>query len=443
MGLRFVHAGAQSPAKADFDDHLKFGVDGIRLAICFFLKAGLLILERHRVALARPDSFVVVSIDAPTDLDALAALHRLIPGKVHIHLGWVTPLEKKASGPALMHSKVCLTCRKDARRLWVGSHNLSASAMGGANIEAALVYDIAVPDEVIDDAEQHLDECRRTAELFDPGRLQEYKQLQASKAGAIGIQAPVLVLHAEEVHKLGDLPAVIHVRLPTVDFDAQTKTDSTVHLFVHPPGTLRASPVITSAVRRYSGRIIEDNRTEHHPDGGSASTMRMATHWLEFGQVPVLVAPNSSSSRPVTQAAILLNVLEPRADEFLYSLTVSRAKAEVSATLGRGRRESTPSDLVQFFTDRSKVEDQLIFAPREHIREAGRVKVYEGTPIPERFTRNVERTREQHGPRPVERERTSRRRVEMDVVQEKADQPMSPYFFKSSFRVLTDDADID
>jgi hypothetical protein len=443
MGLRFIHADAQSPARADFDAHLAFGSGGIRLAVCYFLKAGLQILRKHRNALLHPESFVVVSIDVPTDLDALAELDRLIPGRVFIHLGWITPEEKKKGGAARMHSKVCLCRNHDARRLWVGSHNLTANAMGGANIEAALVYDVPIEDQVMVDADQHLWECRSTAEPFDIGRLDEYKQLQARKSGAIGVPDAVLVLHAEEVEPIGTLPAVIHVRLQTVEFDALTKTDSLVHLFLHPPGTLRSSTVIGPDVKRYSGRIIEDNRTADHPGGGSTSTMRMATHWLEFDKLPVLIAPGGSTSQPVTQAAILLEAQEADANEFLYSLTVSRARAQASSTVGQRRNQATPADLLPFFTSRSKDGVHLVFAPREHIREAGRVKVYEGTPIPKRFARNVERTKEQRGQRPVERERELSRRVEMDVAQEPADLPLSPYFFRSSFRVRTDDEAID
>jgi len=34
--------------------------------------------------------------------------------------------------------------------------------------------------------------------------------------------------------------------------------------------------------------------------------MSQATHWLEFDSVPVLITPNSSTTKPLTQAAILL-----------------------------------------------------------------------------------------------------------------------------------------
>ncbi|MBX7124030.1 MAG: hypothetical protein K1X42_18040 [Opitutaceae bacterium] len=400
-------------------------------------------MRPHTAALSHPESFVVVGLDFPTDLDAVDDLYRLIPGRLFIHLGWVTP-EEKRNGSALMHSKVCLTRRADVRRLWVGSHNLTASAMGGANIEAALLYEAPGEDVVIADAEQHLRECRDTAEPYDPNRFDEYKQLQARKAGAIGIQSPVLVLHAEEHVPLNQLPAVIHVRLPTVDFDSLTKTDAAVHFFLHQPGTLGSSRVIMSTVRRFVGRIIEDNRTEHHPGGGSASIMSKATHWLDFGRTPVLIAPNTSNTKPLTQAAIMLHKEEPRADDFLYSVKAKRGRAEASSTPENVRAETAPEELLTFFSARSIEGRRLLFAPREHIRETGRMSVYLGTPIPERFMRNVERSnRDRHALVRVAHERQPSRRVELDVVWEETEQPLGPYFFKSSFRVWTDDEEID
>lgn len=393
------------------------------------------------MALSHPESFVVVSLDFPTDLMAVDDLHRLIPGRVFIHLGWVTPEEKKG-GPALMHSKVCLTRGGDVKRLWVGSHNLTASAMGGANIEAALVYETSSEDEVIADAEQHLRECRDSAEMYDPNRLGEYKQMQARKAGLIGIESAVLVLHAEEQAPLKDLPAVIHVRLPTVDFDSLTKTDTAVHLFLHQPGTLGSSRVIMPTVRRLTGRIIEDNRTEYHPSGGSACIMRRATHWLEFDHVPVLIAPNTSNTNPLTQAAILVDTEEARADDFLYSTKAKRGRSQASSTPDNLRTEAAPEELLAFFSTRAIDGQRLLFAPREHMRETGRIGVFKGTPIPERFMRNLDRGTKEWRARIVH-ERQSHRRVELDVFHEEAERALSPYFFKSSFRVRTDEKDID
>jgi hypothetical protein len=72
------------------------------------------------------------------------------------------------------------------------------------------------------------------------------------------------------------------------------------------------------------------------------------------------------------------------------------------------------------------------------------MNVYVGTPIPERFMQNIDRTnRNRHALMVVAHDRQPRRRVELNVTRERAEHIFSPYFFKSSFRVRTDDEEID
>lgn len=131
MGLRFLHSKTHTPAKPEFDAHLRHGSEGIRLSVCFFLKAGFEILRRHTVALTHPESFVVVSLDFPTDLDAVDDLHQLIPGRVFIHLGWVTPEEKRLVQP--------LCTRRSA------SHAVATCGASGLAVTTSLRARWAVP----------------------------------------------------------------------------------------------------------------------------------------------------------------------------------------------------------------------------------------------------------------------------------------------------------
>ncbi|NNB92357.1 hypothetical protein HI113_00275 [Corallococcus exiguus] len=446
MSLRFIHARPHTSALSDFDTLLASGIDGLRMSMCFFRPAGFKLLSRHAAALNHKSSFVVVAIDFPTDLDAVARLHAIAPGHVYLHRGFATPEEKKGGGQALMHSKICLTRAGNSAQLWVGSHNLSANALSGANIEAALLYAPAGEDQVIRDAEQHLAECRADAELFDPARIDEYRSVQAQKAGFVGEKAAVLVIHAEEHHPLVQPPpGVIHILFATEEFDTLTKTDTTVHFFVHPPGTLHHRAYIGPGVRRYTGRIIEDNRTELHSGGGSRSTMRNATHWLELQSIPRLVAPNSSAVRAVTQAAILLDLGEARADEFIYSVGRHRSTAEVASTVESLRYavDETPDDLLQFFTPSSIESGRLVFAPREHVQETARINVFSRTPVPERFRRNESPplARRIEGPRA--RARRVDGRVELEISRIETTRPIDSYFFKSTFRISSDDDRVD
>ena len=52
-------------------------------------------MGNHQSVLEHDESFLVVSVDWPTDLEALCKVAQSHPGKVFLHLGWVTPYEKK------------------------------------------------------------------------------------------------------------------------------------------------------------------------------------------------------------------------------------------------------------------------------------------------------------------------------------------------------------
>jgi hypothetical protein len=444
MTLKFVSTDQSMQAQHKFRKLLDQSVRGVQMAFAYFTKAGCALLQKHQSILKHDHSFLVISVDWPTDLDAVAEFASCYPGKVFLHLGWVAPSEKKV-GPALMHSKLALGQSTDTWRLWVGSQNLTARAMVSGNTEAALVYEAVVMDQPILDAQEHLRRCRDGAEMFDSARLVEYKHIQKNKAFGVGIPGKLLVLYAEEVTPIAQFPAVVHVRIPNEDYDDLTQTGTEAHLIVVPPGTLRTGVTLPAGAKRYTGFVVEDNRTEFHGVRGSASTMPHATHWLEMGPIPKLVTPNSVVSRPLTQAAIKIDqrpeLQQPApADEFLYSVTATRVKVEAAATPERLSRRRVADEFLKFYSPSSKADGELLFAPREHLTEAGQVTIYSGTPIPPRFEEALERTR-LSSRRGVVRERriTHTRRVELKVVERQPVNEADPFFFRSEFRVRSDD----
>lgn len=443
MSIKFVSTDETMQARHEFKSLLNHSEQGVQMAFAFFSEAGWSLLEGTHSALAHEDSFFVVSVDRPTDLDALANVASSYPGKVYLHLGWVAPYEKKV-GAALMHSKLALGKGTNKWYLWVGSANMTARAMFSGNMEAALVYEVAELDQPMIDARDHLRRCRDGAEMFDLTRLAEYKQIQANKAAGVGVPGKLLVLYAEEVTPITQFPALVHVRIPNEDYDDLTKTGTEAHLIVLPPGTLGTSLTLPANAKRYTGIVIEDNRTEFHSVRGSASTMPQATHWLEMGPIPKLVAPNSVQSRPHTQAAIKIDqrrgLQQPGpADEYLYSVTATRVKAEAASTDERLSTRSIPHDMLKFYSKGSRTSDgELLFAPREHLTEAGQVTIYSGTPIPSRFKDALERAR-MSLPRLVARERRAERRVEVRLVERQPIGDADQFFFRSEFRLRSDD----
>lgn len=442
MPIKFVSTDETMQAHHEFKSLLGHSEQSVQMAFAFLSKAGWSLLEGAHSALAHSDSFLVVSVDLPTDLDALAKVASSYPGNVYLHLGWVAPYEKKV-GAALMHSKLALGKGMSGWHLWVGSANMTARAMISGNMEAALIYEVVELDQPIIDARDHLRRCRDSAERFDLTRLAEYKQIQTNKAAGVGIAGKLLVLYAEEVTPITQFPALVHVRIPNENYDDLTKTGTEAHLIVLPPGTLGTSLTMPANAKRYTGTVVEDNRTEFHSVRGSASTMPHATHWLEMGPIPKLVAPNSIQSRPHTQAAIKIDqrpdLQQPGpADEYLYSVTATRVKTEAAATVERLSTRAIPQDMLKFYSHGSRTDGALLFAPREHLTEAGQVTIYSGTPIPSRFEGALERARTSLS-RPVARDRRSERRVEVRVVERQPVGDADQFFFRSEFRLRSDD----
>ena len=121
MNVRFVSPVARERARLILDTVLFGGTEQIAIACAFLTPGGVEFLRRHAKRLRLSPSFVVVAWEPPTTHDALNELYAEIPGKLYMHLGSLTPVERGAgSGSALMHSKVFFA--KDGRHcsLWTG-----------------------------------------------------------------------------------------------------------------------------------------------------------------------------------------------------------------------------------------------------------------------------------------------------------------------------------
>jgi hypothetical protein len=203
---------------------------------------------------------------------------------VYIHLGWVTPRTKDESrehGNALMHSKVLLAEGAQGCRLWVGSHNLTARALGGANLEAAVIVEGTMQDQPLADARLHLLHCRDTAELFDPKRIPEYKAIQERRAQPPpGLSKdPVLVIHATVPAdwQPPSAPFRVHLSLVPMLFDNYFDVDRQVRLFLHPPGTIKhGEPIDLSKAYAWAGMQTAVVRTARHRNRGTQGTFQEA-----------------------------------------------------------------------------------------------------------------------------------------------------------------------
>ncbi|MFG0331694.1 MAG: hypothetical protein ACF8PN_17550 [Phycisphaerales bacterium] len=321
--------------------------------------------------LNRSGCYFIASVDPPTDLMALARLHHAAPGRVYIHLGGRTPEEPRV-GRALMHTKTFLAESDSTCRLWVGSHNLTAMALGGGNFEASIDLTAESDAPVIEDARAHLEACRTTAEPFDPGSMSRYVEIQKRKLPKPEeiTKKSLLVIHAEALVTPISTPFTAYLLVTPTDYDGFFRIDRSVRLFLHPVGSLTSEngPEVESA-RLWEGAVTAVVRTEMHPTKrGTAGVFSRADYEIDL---PNEVTPprfqnvGTSTSNPSTQVVVrLVGEMEPGSE--IYS-TSSRPMYQVEMDADESGEALHPvsRELIHSFTDES-VRDGLLIYRRLH-----------------------------------------------------------------------------
>ena len=85
--------------------------------------------------------------------------------------------------PHLLHPKVLLFNANDGgAELWVGSHNWTARALTGVNIEGSLVIRLQRDAELYVRVAEFLDDVRHRCQAFDAAATDYYKWLQGLDA---------------------------------------------------------------------------------------------------------------------------------------------------------------------------------------------------------------------------------------------------------------------
>ncbi|MFC1515799.1 hypothetical protein ACFL7E_03470 [Thermodesulfobacteriota bacterium] len=127
------------------------------------------------------EGFLCVDINYPTDIDELNRLSAR-GGNIYLHLLKPNPQPGEfriKMPPHLMHVKTLLfDLDENSAELWVGSHNWTARALSGLNIEASNVIRMKIACNLYRDAEILLNSIRTSCVLFDPGLVDYYKWLQ-------------------------------------------------------------------------------------------------------------------------------------------------------------------------------------------------------------------------------------------------------------------------
>lgn len=353
MNVRFIAPDPRERARPILDQVLAVGTEQIAIACAFLTDGGVEFLRHHIDRLLLPSSFVVVAWKEPTTLETLNALHDLIPGKLYVHLGMLTPVEQNL-GAGLMHSKVFYARGGNRCSLWTGSHNLTASAMQGANREAAVLIEGTKDESVFVDALDHLNQCRAEALLFDP--LNPPPSLQPEQT---------LVIHAECHAVIPPLPCFVHLRPDDTDYDKAMRPPGAVCLYLYEPTSLQLGRTRPSPTAVYSGKITALNFTENHPQhAGIPADWNAANCVIEIKRgIPHLIDSRPHSKTPSQ------GIFRIEAQENINTVWLTKSPSpKLERVVGRRSVSEIDAEYRQFFTNASISGPSLLHQEFDNLR---------------------------------------------------------------------------
>jgi hypothetical protein len=293
-----------------------------------------------------------VSAETPTDVEAVNDLAEQAPGRVWMHKAGKLPYEIKV-GSALMHSKVFYSEAGPKAWLWVGSHNLTARATEGANLEAAMLLTGDPSESPFVQARQHIEACRDESSLcpFNVPVLPD------------GEPVDVVVVHAE-TEELPDRTVPWHVRLGlrSAEYDWMLSPVADARLHLYRPGNLirgwqKATPWVS-----YHGTLTGLNLTEIHPDSPGIPASWSDEHYsiIEERQILLFSKRASDTAHVVTQAVINIDGPAPSSEAFLST----RPKAVAEENRDDRLLEPIDPDMSRFFSKPSVRSGKLFYELR-------------------------------------------------------------------------------
>lgn len=367
MQLEFFHEDGQRDIEGELEGLISSASVRLRVVIAFVTGPGADLIMRHIDLLARQGSFLVCSVSTPTDLDAVARISKVAPGSVYVHTGGVVPEERKV-GRALMHSKVVLAESDTEAILWVGSHNLTGSALAGANFEAAMRYRAELNNSVIRAAGSHVERCRTEAEVFAASRLPVYEAMQGSHLSSALTKRDVLTVHAEARTVPTVFPYFVDVRLPTSHLDQLVAPDMKTHLYLHPHGSLSGLGSFSSI-----DAILHEGRTtgviqgeKNQDNAGTLADLSRASHRVSANGVPRFEPAVGRSTSGVTQVVVRIDSSNSRSAE-VTSISGGSLNSPKEITPKEGSMPVRVSERhphwAPYFTSESFEGDALVYQP--------------------------------------------------------------------------------
>lgn len=160
LSIRFIHPDANGRGREPLEEVLAHGTEKLVFACAFMTDAGYAIISPYLLQINKPGSFGVISIQQPTSYNALKHMFEKYPSNSYVHLGSIFDHFEAGNYVGLMHSKLFLASDGTTTKVFCGSHNLTASALLGFNMEAATLIEGPSDDPFFKEVEAHLEDCK-------------------------------------------------------------------------------------------------------------------------------------------------------------------------------------------------------------------------------------------------------------------------------------------
>jgi hypothetical protein len=251
------------------------GATGLDVAVAFLTRAGADLFHKWANVIGAKNCRLSVSVQFPTDLDALLDLSQVLGPQLYVHLK-CGPQERVESSTlsSLLHSKVTWIKRADRQvSIFVGSHNWTSSALDGVNLEASTRINCDDGDPFEREVKSHLDACARDSVVFNPHDLEYYRSIQVrlypegpTGARPLAIRqfekAKGTVLHVEGQWANKREPMLLYLPLgePRLNKWFKSEPPTSLYLYLYPPGSLTGHSPPTVKPDLYQGEVTTHSR---------------------------------------------------------------------------------------------------------------------------------------------------------------------------------------
>ena len=170
LSIRFIHPDANGRGREPLEEVLAHGTEKLAFACAFMTDAGYAIISPYLHQINKPGSFGVISIQQPTSYNALKDMFEKYPLNSYVHLGTIFDHFEAGNYVGLMHSKLFLASDGTTTKVFCGSHNLTANALLGFNMESATLVEGPSGDPFFSDVYAHLKDCKSKSTITLPKR---------------------------------------------------------------------------------------------------------------------------------------------------------------------------------------------------------------------------------------------------------------------------------